>query len=218
MQRQTAVILGATGMVGGLLLQQLLQNDQFSSVRILVRKPVDIWHPRLEVKQVQFDDAESFKDGIGKGDSIFCCVGTTQKKVKNDKTAYRKVDYDIPVTAAQMAVNNGFSKYLLVSAIGANPNSANFYLQLKGSVEEDISSLPFESIHIFRPSLLMGYRKEKRTGEKFAQVVMPAISWAMIGPLRKYRPITGEKVAKAMMKAALSPATGLHVYQYDQMK
>lgn len=218
MQTQTAVILGATGMVGGLLLQKLLQNDQFSAIRILVRKPFGFRHPKLEVKQVQFDDAESFNEGIGKADSIFCCVGTTQKKVKNDKTAYRKVDYDIPVTAAQIAAKNGFKKYLLVSAIGANPNSANFYLQLKGSVEEDISPLPFESIHIFRPSLLMGNRNEKRTGENIAQVVMPLISWAMIGPLRKYRPITGEKVAKAMMLAALSPATGLHYYQYDQMK
>ncbi len=155
---------------------------------------------------------------LGKGDSIFCCVGTTQKKVKNDKTAYRKVDYDIPVTAAQMAVKNGFKKYLLVSAIGANPNSANFYLQLKGSVEEDIRSLPFESIHIFRPSLLLGNRKEKRTGEKIAQFLLPLLSWAMVGPLRQYRPISGEKVAAAMMQAALSPAMGLHIYQYDQIE
>lgn len=199
-------------------MQQLLQNDQFSSVRILVRKPVELRHPKLEVKQVSFEDAESFNECLGKADSLFCCVGTTQKKVNNDKTAYRKVDYDIPVTAAQMASHNGFRKYLLVSAVGANPNSANFYLQLKGSVEEDISPLPFESIHIFRPSLLMGQRSEKRTGERIAQVLMPAISWVMMGPLRKYRPISGGKVAKAMMNAALSPATGLHYYQYDQMK
>ncbi|WP_127127684.1 NAD(P)H-binding protein [Pseudoflavitalea rhizosphaerae] len=218
MQTQTAVVLGATGMVGGLLVQQLLQNDLFSAVRILVRKPVSLQHPRLEVKQVKFDDAESFNDGLGRGDSIFCCVGTTQKKVKNDKSAYRKVDYDIPVTAAQLALKNGFRKYLLVSAVGANPNSANFYLQLKGSVEEDISSLPFESTHIFRPSLLMGDRNEKRTGEKIAQVVMPLITWTMLGPLRKYRPVSGEKVARSMMNAALSPLTGLHIYQYDQMK
>lgn len=218
MQRQTAVIIGATGMVGGLLLQQLLQNDQFSRVRILVRNPVTFQHPKLEVRQILFDDAESFNDGLGKGDSIFCCVGTTQKKVKNDKSAYRKVDYDIPVTAAQMAAKNGFKKYLLVSAVGANPNSANFYLQLKGSVEEDISQLPFESIHIFRPSLLMGHRKEARTGEKIAQVVMPAISWILAGPFRKYKPISGEKVAISMMNAALAPATGTRIYQYDDMK
>lgn len=218
MQTQTAVIIGATGMVGGSLLQQLLQNDQFSSVRILVRKPVAYKHPKLEVKLVNFDDVESFNDGLGKADIIFCCVGTTQKKVKNDKTAYRKVDYDIPVTAAQMAAKNGFRKYLLVSAVGANPNSANFYLQLKGSVEEDISVLPFDSIHIFRPSLLMGNRQEKRTGEKIAQLVMPAISWLMAGPLRKYKPISAEKVAISMMKAALSAENGIHIYHYDDMK
>lgn len=218
MQTQTAVIIGATGMVGGLLLQQLLQNDQFSSVRILVRKPVPLSHPKLEVKLVNFDDADSFNDGLGKGDIVFCCVGTTQKKVKNDKTAYRKVDYDIPVTAAQMAAKNGFRKFLLVSAVGANPNSANFYLQLKGSVEEDISVLPFDSIHIFRPSLLIGNRQEKRTAEKIAQAVMPAISWLLAGPLRKYKPISGEKVAISMMKAALSPDNGLHIYHYDDMK
>lgn len=205
-------------MVGGSLLQQLLQNDQFSSVRILVRKPVAYKHPKLEVKLVNFDDVESFNDGLGKADIIFCCVGTTQKKVKNDKTAYRKVDYDIPVTAAQMAAKNGFRKYLLVSAVGANPNSANFYLQLKGSVEEDISVLPFDSIHIFRPSLLMGNRQEKRTGEKIAQLVMPAISWLMAGPLRKYKPISAEKVAISMMKAALSAENGIHIYHYDDMK
>jgi uncharacterized protein YbjT (DUF2867 family) len=218
MHRQTAVILGATGMVGGLLLQQLLQSNHFSAIRILVRKPFQFKHPKLEVKQVSFDDADSFNEGLGKADSIFCCVGTTQKNVKNDKTAYRKVDYDIPVTAAQMAVKNGFKKYLLVSAIGANPNSANFYLQLKGSVEEDIRSLPFETIHIFRPSLLLGNRNEKRRGERIAQFLMPLLSWAMVGPLRQYRPISAERLAKAMMYAALSPATGLHIHQYEQMK
>ncbi|MGN6418574.1 MAG: NAD(P)H-binding protein [Pseudobacter sp.] len=218
MQTQTAVIIGATGMVGGLLLQQLLQNDQFSSVRILVRKPVPIIHPKLEVKQVNFDDVESFNDGLGKADIVFCCVGTTQKKVKNDKTAYRKVDYDIPVTAAQMAAKNGFKKYLLVSAVGANPNSANFYLQLKGSVEEDISILPFDSIHIFRPSLLTGDRQEKRTAEKIAGIIMPALSWLMVGPLRKYKPISAKQVAISMMKAALSTENGIHVYHYDNMK
>lgn len=218
MQRQTAVVLGATGMVGGILLQQLLQNDQFSTVRILVRHPLHFQHPKLEIKQVNFNDAESFEDTLGEGDSLFCCVGTTQKKVNNDKTAYRKVDYDIPVTAAQLAAKHHFSKYLLISAVGASPNSGNFYLQLKGSVEEDISTLPFDSIHIFRPSLLLGHRKEKRGAEKLMQSVLPAISWMMVGPMRKYRPIEAGKVAEAMVNAALSDTKGLQVYEYDKLK
>jgi uncharacterized protein YbjT (DUF2867 family) len=218
MQGQTAVLIGATGLIGGQLLQFLLDDTVFSEVRILVRRPVSFSHPKLVVRTVSFDDYHNLKQMMGSGHSIFCCVGTTQKKVKGDKEAYRKVDYNIPVNTAHAAIENGFKNFLLVSSIGANKDSGNFYLQLKGSVEEAISKLPFESIHFFRPSLLLGNRQEFRAGEKIAQVSMKLFSSLFLGAFRKYKPIQGAEVAKAMVEAAKDPEKGTRIHEYDEMK
>ena len=119
---------------------------------------------------------------------------------------------------AHLGVQHGFSQFLLVSAIGANPVAANFYLQLKGCIEEDITALPFESIHIFRPSLLLGNRQEFRLGERIAQVIVKATSFLLIGAWRKYKPIQAADVAKSMVAAANREIAGVHMYEYDEMK
>jgi uncharacterized protein YbjT (DUF2867 family) len=218
MQGQTAVVIGATGLIGSQLVQLLLSDSAFNEVRILVRQPVSFSHQKLVVKTVAFDNYHDLKEKIGSGHSIFCCVGTTQKKVKGDKEAYRKVDYNIPVNAAHAAIENSFKKFLLVSSIGANKNSGNFYLQLKGSVEEAISKLKFESIHFFRPSLLLGDRKEFRAGEKIAQSSMKFISFLFFGPLKKYKPIESKDVAKAMLAAAKDTGKGIQIHEYVEMR
>ena len=202
MHRKTAVVLGATGLIGQHLVQELLQNDLFSKVRILVRRPLNLNHPKADIQVVNFNDEKDIAARIDIGDVIFCCIGTTRKKVKGNKTEYRKVDYDIPIITARLGVQHGFSQFLLVSAIGANPVAANFYLQLKGCIEEDITALPFESIHIFRPSLLLGNRQEFRLGERIAQVVVKATSFLLIGAWRTYKPIQAADVAKSMVAAA----------------
>lgn len=217
MYRKTAVVLGATGLIGEHLVQELLKNEYFGKVRILVRRPVTIEHPKADVQIVNFNDEKDIAAKLDIGDVIFCCIGTTRKKVKGNKTEYRKVDYDIPIITARLGVQHGFSQFLLVSAIAANPAAGNFYLQLKGCIEEDITALPFEGIHIFRPSMLLGKRIEFRPGERIGKAVMKAVSFLLIGAWRKYRPVHASVVAQAMVAAANKEITGVHLYEYDEM-
>ena len=189
MQAQTAVVVGATGLIGSEVVKLLLNDNSFSEVRLLVRRPLSLSHPKLRIQLVDFDNYFDIKKKMSSGHSVFCCVGTTQKKVKGDLNAYRKVDYDIPVNTANAAIENGFKNYLLVSSVGANEKSKNFYLQLKGSVEVAVSKLDFQSVYFFRPSLLLGERSEFRLGEKVAQTIMSTFSFVLVGGSRKYKPI-----------------------------
>ena len=217
MHAQIAVVLGSTGLIGTELLKLLLNDPDFSAVRILVRQPVAITHQKLDVQIVSFDDYHDIKLKLGTGHSVFCCVGTTMKKVKGEKEAYRKVDYNIPVNSANAAIENGFKKYLLVSSVGADKNSANFYLQLKGLVEEAISKLAFESIHFFRPSLLLGDRKEFRPAEKLVQGSMKIFSILFVRRFKKYKPIKVIDVAQAMVAASKKDVDGVHVHHFGEM-
>ncbi len=205
MSQLSAVVLGATGLIGGHLVEQLLQDPAFSKITILVRHDVDLMHPKLEVKKIDFSDLTAYRANLGLGDCIFCCVGTTNKKVKGDKEAYRKVDFDIPVNAAKMGRDAGYSKYLLVSAVGANARSSNFYLGLKGKVEDAIAGQHFESFHSFRPGILYGSRNESRVGESIGKFFMKGLSLLMMGPLAKYRGIEAAQVAKAMVQRKEHP-------------
>ena len=218
MQSQTAVVIGATGLIGGHVVEELLNDEAFSKVRVLVRKTYRITHPKLEIKMVDFNNVNDYGPKMGEGDCIFCCVGTTQQKVKGDKEAYRKVDYDIAVNAARVGWIQGFKKYLLVSSVGANPRSSNFCLKLKGEIERDVTAISFQSIHIFHPSMLLGKRNEFRFGEETGKGLMKPLSFLLIGPLRKYKPIQASDVAKAMVAAAKKDITGTHIYSYDEMK
>ncbi len=217
MESLTAVVLGATGLVGEQLVQQLLNDAVFSKVRILVRRPVKLLHPNLEVEIVNFDNLSEHRRKLGKGDCIFCCIGTTQKKVKGDKNAYRKVDVDIPLNAAKMGKDAGFAKYLLVSAVGAEAHAKNFYLRFKGELEREIAAINFNSFHVFRPSILLGERKEFRLAELVGKGVMKGLSGLFGGILRKYRGIDRAAVARAMIAAAKSEGKGMFVHHYDDM-
>ncbi|RYG42968.1 MAG: NAD-dependent epimerase/dehydratase family protein, partial [Chitinophagaceae bacterium] len=141
MPAQTAVVIGATGMIGELLVNKLISDPDITRVRLLVRRPILFHESKIEVKLVNFDDPTDLEGNIGSGDSIFCCVGTTQSRVKGDKAAYRKVDFDIPVNVAKSGLKNGFQNFLLVSAVGANSGSGNFYLKLKGETEDALKKL-----------------------------------------------------------------------------
>lgn len=217
MQALTAVVLGATGLIGEQLVKQLLNDTDFSKVRILVRRPVELSHPKLEVQIVDFDNHVEYQSKLGSGDCIFCCIGTTNSKVKGDKTAYRKIDFDIPVNAAKMGKEAGFTNYLLVSAVGANAGSSNFYLRLKGEVEAEIARMNFQSFHAFRPSMLLGNRKEFRFAESIAKKVMSALSVLFVGRLKKYKGIGDLVVAKAMVASAKLGKKGIFVHHYEDM-
>jgi uncharacterized protein YbjT (DUF2867 family) len=142
-------------------------------------------------------------------------VGTTQKKVKGDKAAYRKVDYDIPVNAARFCKMTGCEKFVLVSSVGANRKSNNFYLELKGEVEDAIKAVGLKSVHIMRPSMLLGERNESRQGERIAKGLMKTFSFFISS---KYKPIYGMDVAKAMLVAAKKSDEGFFIWEYSGIK
>ncbi len=217
MNELTAVVIGATGLTGNLVIEELLKDNSFKSVRALVRRKSDISHPKLQQNIVDFDNMDNYTTNFGEGDIIFCCVGTTQKKVNKDKEAYKKIDFDIPVNAAKIGISKGFKKFQIVSAIGANENASNFYLNLKGKTENALKQFPFESIGIFRPSILNGNRTENRTGEKIVQTVMDLMSFLLLGPLEKYRAIGADNVAKAMVKESKLNTKGVNYYSYSEI-
>ena len=193
-----ATIIGSTGIIGGHLLDLLINDPYFTTVRVLIRRPLELSHTKLEKKLVDFNDLENFRLALEGTDVIFCCIGTTMKQVRGDKAAYRKIDYDIAVHAAQLGKANGCEKFVLVSAVGADSKSRNFYLKLKGETEEAVQASGVESVYILRPSLLIGNRKEFRAGEKIAAWLMPLFAFLL--PAR-YKPVKASEVAKAMLMA-----------------
>ncbi len=217
MSEKIASIIGATGMVGSYLCDEILKDDYFDVARLIVRRPATKSHPKMQVALVDFDDAESLKLALEETDTLFCCIGTTQKNVKGDNHLYRKIDFDIPVKAARFAKEAGCEKIVLVSSVGANPHSRTFYLKLKGELENAIAGMGMSSVHIMQPSMLLGDRKEKRTGERFLQSSMNVVSGIFNGSMRKFRAIPGQSVAKAMLAASKKTNEGLSRYTYDDI-
>ena len=212
---QTALILGASGLIGNNLLKLLLDSPSFSHVRALVRKPLGLSHPKLEEIIVDFQNMEQYKQAVGKGDVIFSCIGTTLKKVKGDKQLYKQIDFDIPVNAARFGIEAGYKQFVLISAHLANAKSMIFYNRLKGETEDIIQTFPFESIHIFRPSFLIGERKERRWLELTFGRLMVYLS-----PLLPdaSKPIEASMVAKGMMQVVINGIKGNHIYPNEQIK
>ena len=205
-------------MIGSYLLEAILKDDYFSTVRIIVRRSYQKTDQKMEVKLVDFNDAESFKLALEGCDTIFCCIGTTQKNVKGDNQLYRKIDFDIPLKAARFGKEIGCEKFVIVSSAGANSRSTTFYLRLKGELEDAIHSVGLETVHIMQPSMLLGDRKEQRTGESLLQNSTKLISGLFFGFLRKYKAIHGKTVAAAMLNAAKKEDKGFFKYTYDEIK
>ena len=217
MNGQTAVIVGATGLIGSLLLQKLLNDDAFSKVVALTRKLSEIPHPKLENVVVDFNQLDTIRNSFGHADVIFCSVGTTQKKVRGDRSAYRKVDFDIPLNVGRIGLEKGVKQFIFVSSIGANPQANNFYLRMKGEVEKAVSELGYESLYIIRPSMLLGKRSDFRLGENIGQAVMRSASFMFFGAMKKYYPVKAHDVATAMREAAKQKRPGINVIQYEEM-
>jgi len=215
MSQKTAALIGATGLIGSYLLKCLQDDDDFKTIRVIVRRPVAFNHPKIKVLVIDFADEAAFSAGIACCDAVFCAVGTTNKKVKGDKAAYRKVDYDIPVNAARLCSETGCPQFLLVSSVGASSKGKNFYIKLKGEVEDLVRSISIPSVFIFRPSILLGKRQESRPAEAIAQVMSKPLSFLF--PSR-YKPIAAEDVAKAMIAAYKQDKPGFHVYHFNEMK
>ena len=213
-----AILIGASGLTGGLLLDQLLHDPVFSKIKLIARRPLGIQHVKLEEAIINFEDEISFSREISNADVLFCCVGTTQKKVRGDLAAYRKIDFDIPVNAARFCAQQHMRSFLLVSSVGANAASGNFYLRLKGETEAAVLSQSIPSIYIMRPSMLLGNHPETRWGEVIGQPLMRFLSLFFVGGLSKYKAIHAKDVARAMLTAAKQTITGKFICEYDAIK
>jgi len=190
---KTAIILGASGLVGSHLLPMLLDDLSYDKVVAYVRKPLDLKHPKLELRQRDLLEDCAFEDA--RGDDMFCCIGTTQAKTP-DLTEYRKIDFGIPVNAARAALKLGMERCMVISSMGANANSRTFYLRIKGQMEEALKKMSIPELHILRPSLLLGEREEFRSGERLFAFLMKFFRWFIPN---RYRAIEAEQVARAMM-------------------
>jgi uncharacterized protein YbjT (DUF2867 family) len=200
---KTAFIAGGTGLTGSELLKILLQDAKYGLVYSAVRTPSGIVHPKLKELIINFDDIPYSLSEIKSVDDVFCCLGTTIKNA-GTREKFRKVDYEYPLAIANWAREIKASHFLCITAMGANEKSNIYYNKVKGETERDISLIDIPAITFFRPSLLLGDRKEKRVGEKVAIIAGKAISFLMTGPLENYKPIEAKDVAKAMVIAAHS--------------
>lgn len=217
MMNRTALVLGATGLIGEQLVKLLLQSEEYVRVTVLVRSPIPYSHPKLHTVIVDFARLEDFAEEIV-GQDVFCCLGTTIKKAKTQE-AFREVDLRYPVQVGQIAKRNGAEKYLLVSSMGSNKYSRIFYNRVKGEAEEALAAVGFDQYHVFRPSALLGKRKEFRIMEKAGILLFPFLSLFMVGPLRKYKPIRADQVAYAMYRIAVSKQDRPYVlWESDQIK
>jgi uncharacterized protein YbjT (DUF2867 family) len=212
----TAVIAGASGLIGSKLLNTLLHEPYYDEVLILVRKALPVSHKKLVQMVVNFDELESYDHGVT-GHAVFCCLGSTKKKTP-DLAMYRKIDHDYPLKLAQIAKQNNVEQYHLVSAIGANSHSSNFYTKMKGETEEAIEKVGLQCLHIYQPSVLTGERQESRPLERFIIGLMKVIDPLLIGGLKKYRSISAAMVARAMYNESIKKQEGVFVHASDKIK
>ena len=180
---KTALLFGSTGLVGGHVLNQLIQNDNYSKIKIFVRSSIEINNSKIQVIQTDFNNLEKHKEQI-MGDECYFCIGTT-KKNSPDKNEYQRIELDIPKQVAQIAKSNNINSYFFVSSGYANSKSSGDYLKYKGLVEEEILSLGFSKIGIMRPSFILGNRKEFRLGEKIGIIIFKLLNPLFVGPLKK---------------------------------
>jgi uncharacterized protein YbjT (DUF2867 family) len=207
---RTALAAGATGLVGTALLRLLATDAEYREVRVLGRRPPAQAGAKVRFIESDFGDLGSLARDLAV-DDVFCCLGTTIRKAGSQQ-AFERVDFQMVVDLARATHQAGAKRFLVVSAVGASTHAAAFYSRVKGRMEQAVRELPFEAVHIVRPSLLLGDRAERRPGEQAAQVVAPWLAPVLRGPLAKYRAVPAAEVAAALVTLARRPAKGAHVH------
>ncbi|MBI1768860.1 MAG: NAD(P)H-binding protein [Bacteroidetes bacterium] len=210
---KTALVAGSTGLVGSQLLELLLKDERYSKAIAISRKKLTLTHSKLVNVICELSQFASHQKDL-KADDVFCCLGTTMRQAKS-KEAFRAVDFDAPFSLAKISREQGAKRFLLVSALGANKSSSIFYNRVKGEAEESIRQIGFDASHIFRPSLLLGTRKEQRSGEEAAKVVYKFFGWLVPN---KYQAIESIKVARAMLAFANEEQFGNFVHESREMQ
>lgn len=213
MNKKTAIIIGATGLVGSQVLLLLLNDERYEKVKVFHRRSTGIQHPKLEEHVIDFDHIEEWKAMLI-GDELYSALGTTIKKAGSQEAQYT-IDYTYQFETAQAAAENGVKRYSLVSSAGANPRSRGFYPQLKGKLDAAVEDLSFEITTILRPSFLEGDRQEDRMGESIG--IRLAKIFTKIPGLSKYRPIPAETVARGMIRSLNSCPMGYHIFELDEI-
>lgn len=216
MPGRTAIVAGASGLVGGHCLRRLLASGLHEHVIAFVRRPLNVTHKRLEQRTIDYERL-SRMSAFPRVQDVFCCLGTTMKKAGSE-AAFRKVDNEYVVRLAETSLRSGADHFHLVSSVGADPGSSVFYSRVKGESEVAIKSLGFAGLHVYRPSFLIGDRTEERPGEALGMAAARLASIALLGALRKYRPIKADTVARAMVVVARDRPAGTHVYASAEME
>lgn len=212
---KTALVAGATGAIGKALVYQLIEDPAYFKVITVSRKALPIKHHKLEQVVVDYERLENASEKLA-ADEVFCCLGTTIKAAGSQDEFY-KVDHDYVLKIARLGKKHGARQFIMVSAMGADVNSSIFYNRVKGEAERDVSLLRYETLIVVRPSLLVASRVEFRLGETIAKYVMKATGFLMLGPLKKYKAIPVETVAKAMRYYAAQQWKGEHIILNDKL-
>jgi uncharacterized protein YbjT (DUF2867 family) len=214
--KKKAIIFGASGLTGGQLLELLLHSDQFGEVVSFGRKKLELDHPKLSQYLVDSDTIDQHSNLI-KGDVLFCCLGTTIRKA-GSKARFRQIDFEYPAKLMQIAEANNTPTFAVVSSLGADAASSNFYLRTKGEMEQALLQSAISSKVIVRPSIIFGNRKESRPAEAIGKLMMRLLGWMLIGPARKYRGIHAQSIAHAMMILALENNAGSRIVESDGLQ
>ena len=207
-------VFGATGLIGSILVKYLKQFSKFKKINLVLRSPIDLKDENVKIHKINLYKKSEILNSLNTSKVVFIAIGTTMSKVKGDKEKYRRIDFGITKDIADACKEFGIDKLILVSSSGANLKSKSFYLNLKGSIEKYVTDLNLKSVSILRPSLLLGKRNEKRFGEKFAQIIMPKISFFMPS---KYKAIKAEKVARAMLQLSNTDSKGVKIFHYKDI-
>ncbi len=213
--RLIALIAGGTGLVGGHLISELEGNMTYSEIRVLARKPVLYNHPKTKLYLTDFNDIKEISSLFTGVDVFYCCLGTTIKKA-GSKDAFRSIDFDLVKRLAEMAVITGIPNMACISSTGADKESRNFYLKIKGEMEEALLQMNFNKLIIVRPSIILGSRNESRFGEKVLLFSLVLFSFLLVGRLKKYRPIPAPFIARAMI-ILISGYNIRKIYENDEL-
>lgn len=216
MTNRKALMVGSTGLIGGYCLDNICDDPTYSEVNALVRKPILKTHRKLKVITSNFDNLQNDLSNIQAQD-VFCCLGTTIKKARSQE-AFKRIDHTLVVTIAELMRIQRAEQFLVISSMGADPNSKVFYNRTKGEMEQALQQLDYPCLRIIRPSLLLGSREEFRLGEKIGAWLIPVLKPFLIGSLKKYAPVEAESVAHFMVNVASEePTSAVQIYESNMI-
>ena len=213
--KKSAIILGATGLTGRYVLDELLNNSEYNKIIVFSRRPLEIKNEKLDVIECDLLNLEEQKEYF-RADEVYVCIGTTNNKTPNKKL-YRDIDFGIPVTAAQLCRENRIDNIAVISSLGANSKSSVFYTKTKGEMEESVIEMEIPNTYLLRPAMIMGPRKDRRVGETLGKMIIFIINPLLKGALKKYKGIHAETIAKAMVNLCNGKSNLKEIIESDKI-